>query len=127
MSEPVRNEQVDVFGIRYQIWQRILQSTYGQGHVHVTQREIAIEYDMTERAVQKHYAALREAGLLERSRNRDGRVTFRVAPEHYWNFKVAIRNRQVSERNDERQNSKRDAIRDAMAERGMKVVEGGKS
>jgi len=122
MSEPARNERLEVFGPRYRVWQLILQTLTSRGFVNGTQREISIRAGIQERAVQKHFTAFKQAGMLEKKRDPDGRMKFWVAPEHYWNYKLHVRNRKLAERCT---HLSEDQLH-KMSELGIEVIEGGK-
>lgn len=98
MSEPARNERLEVFGVRYQVWQVILQDMRTFGWVKSTQLQISIKFGISERAMQKHFAAFKEAGMIERVRNPQGEMKFKVCPEHYWNYKTFIRDKHIAHR-----------------------------
>jgi len=106
MSDPIENERIDVFGTRYKVWQIALQSLVGHGFVGFTQREISFRAGISERAVQSHFAAFKDANMIERKRDSHGRMRFWVCPEHYWNYKNVIRNKYLGKRKKPRHKTK---------------------
>jgi len=98
MSDPIRNERLEVFGVRYQVWQVILQSVDRLGYVKATQVQLAIRSGVTERAMRSHFAAFKQAGMIEKRRDSSGRMRFYVCPEHYWNRKNVVVNKELKSR-----------------------------
>lgn len=100
MSDPVRCERIDdnVFGIRWRIWSVILQRTDDRGFIGHTQNSLAIQLGVTERQMRKHFKVFKEAGMIERGNDSEGRVRFRVCPEYFFNYSRDARNKEVKER-----------------------------
>lgn len=102
MTDPVRCERIDdsVFGVRWRIWSVILQRTDDRGFIGHTQNSLAIQFGMTERQIRKHFAVFKDAGMIERGKDSDGRVRFRVCPEYFFNFTRKSRNDEVRKRSN---------------------------
>lgn len=100
MTDPVRCERIDdkVFGIRHRLWSVILQRTDDRGFIGHTQNSLAIQFNMTERQIRKHFSVFKDAGMIERGKDSEGRVRFRVCPEYYFNYDRKSRNDEVRKR-----------------------------
>lgn len=100
MLDPLRSERIDdsVFGIRWRLWSVMLQKTDDRGFIGHTQNSLAIQFDMTERQVRKHYSVFKAANMIEKCKDSEGRVRFRVCPEYFFNFNRISRNKEVRER-----------------------------
>lgn len=102
MVDPLRSERIDdaVFGVRWRIWSVILQGTDDRGFIGHTQNSLSIRLGVTERQMRSHFSVFKKAKMIEKGKDSDGRIRFRVCPEYFYNFNRVSRNDEVRKRSN---------------------------
>jgi len=97
MIDPRKAEKLDLSTGAWKVLMTMACTTSNLGFVDITLDQIADRQGMALRTVKRHVAGLKNANVIVRQKNKNGRVKFRINPEYIWDYKLSIRNELVTD------------------------------